>query len=173
MKSMLVGLIVLATTLALPRTAVAQLSDERLGERIAESIRTYAKFSIFDDINVAVDNRKVTLLGRVTSPQKKAEIEKRVAKIDGIRTLQNEIGVLPVSQSDTRLRNIVASNIYRHPAFWQHAQLPNPPIHIIVENQHITLTGEVSSQVDSMLAYSLAQVHGALSITNRIRVARR
>lgn len=173
MKSMFVGLIVLATTLALPRTTVAQLSDERLGERVAESIRTYARFSIFDDINVAVDNRKVTLLGRVTSPQKKAEIEKRVAKIDGIRTLQNEIGVLPVSQSDTRLRNIVASNIYRHPAFWQHAQLPNPPIHIIVENQHITLTGEVSSQVDSMLAYSLAQVHGALSITNRIRVARR
>jgi hyperosmotically inducible protein len=173
MKSTLVGLIVLAATLALPRSAIAQLSDQRLGEQVAESVRTYAKFSIFDDINIAVDNRNVTLLGRVTSPQKKDEIEKRIARIDGIRTLTNEIGVLPVSQSDARLRNIVASNIYRHPAFWQYAQLANPPIHIIIENQHITLTGEVGSQVDSMLAYSLAQVHGALSITNKIRVARR
>lgn len=173
MKSILVGLVVLATTLALPRPTVAQISDKQLGEHVAESIRTYAKFSIFDDVNIAVDNRNVTLLGRVTSPQKKDEIEKRVSKIDGIRTLQNEIGVLPLSQTDARLRNIVANNIYRHPAFWQYAQLANPPIHIIIENQHITLTGEVGSQVDSMLAYSLAQVHGALSITNKIRVASR
>jgi osmotically-inducible protein OsmY len=139
---------------------------------VADAVRTYAKFSIFDDVNVGVDNRVVTLLGRVTTPQKKDEIEKRAARIDGIRELRNEIGVLPLSQADARLRTRVASAIYNHPAFWQYAQLANPPIHIIIENQHITLTGEVSSQVDSMLAYSLAQVTGAFSITNRLRVAR-
>lgn len=173
MKPILVGFFVLASTLAIARPTSAQISDERLGEHVAESIRTYAKFTIFDDVNVGVDNRNVTLLGRVTTPQKKNEIEKRVAKIDGIRKLTNEIGVLPVSQIDARLRQIVATNIYRHPAFWQYAQLSNPPIHIIIENQHITLTGEVGSQVDSMLAYSLAQVGGALSISNKIRVARK
>lgn len=167
------GAVMLAVALASPTPALAQVSDAALGERVAAAVLNYAKFSIFDDINVAVDNRNVTLLGRVTSPQKKDEIEKRVARVDGIRTLKNEIGVLPLSQTDSRLRNVVASAIYRHPVFWEYSQLPNPPIHIIVENQHITLTGEVSSQVDSMLAYSLAQVTGAVSITNKIRVARR
>jgi hyperosmotically inducible periplasmic protein len=173
MKPRLMGAIVLSVALALPEVALAQISDAALGERIADAILKYSKFSIFDDVNVAVDNRNVTLLGRVTSPQKKDEIEKRVAKIDGIRTLQNEIGVLPLSQQDSRLRNSVASAIYGHPAFWQYGQLANPPVHIIIENSHITLTGEVGSQVDSMLAYSLAQVSGALSITNKIRVTRR
>jgi osmotically-inducible protein OsmY len=173
MKSMLVGFVLLAAGLAAPSPATAQISDQRLGELVADSIRNYARFSIYDDINVGVEDRVVTLFGRVTSPQKKTDIEKRVAKIDGIRALHNEIGVLPVSQVDDRLRVVVATNIYRHPAFWQYAQQSNPPIHVIVEHQHVTLTGEVGSQVDSMLAYSLAQTHGALSITNRIRVARR
>jgi osmotically-inducible protein OsmY len=172
MKSLFSGLVVLIAALTAPGPAYGQITDEELGERVAETVRTYAKFSIFDDINVGVEDRVVTLLGRVTTPQKKSEIEKRAAQVDGIRELRNEIGVLPLSQADARLRTRVASAIYNHPTFWQYAQLANPPIHIIIENQHITLTGEVSSQVDSMLAYSLAQVGGALSITNRLRVVR-
>ena len=173
MQSLLPGLVLLMAALTAPPLVFAQISDEALGEQVAESVLTYAKFSIFDDITVAVDNRVVTLLGRVTTPQKKDEIEKRVARLDGIRELRNEIGVLPLSPADARLRTRVATAIYNHPAFWRYAQLSNPPIHIIIEHQHITLTGEVSSQVDSMLAYSLAQVTGALSITNKLRIASR
>src|SRR5690606_25674634 len=136
------------------RPAGAQISDSELGERVAETVVTYGKFSIFDDVNIAVENRVVTLLGRVTTPQKKEEIERRASRVDGIRELKNEIGVLPVSLADQRLRTRIATAIYNHPAFWQYAQLANPPIHIIVENQHVVLTGEVNSQVDSMLAYS-------------------
>ena len=172
MKSLVSGLVLLAAAAVLSDVGLAQVSDEQLGEQIAESVRSYAKFSIFDDINVVVENRAVTLLGRVTTPQKKKEIEERVAKIDGIGELRNEIGVLPLSQADARLRTRVASAIYNHPSFWRYAQLANPPIHIIIEHQHITLTGEVGSQVDSMLAYSLAQVTGALSVTNDLRIAR-
>jgi len=167
------GGVLLMILLANPTLRAAQNSDAALGRKVAEAILSYSKFSIFDDVNVAVDDRNVTLLGRVTSPQKKEEIEQRVTKIEGIRSLQNQIGVLPVSPADQRLRNAVASAIYRHPAFWQYAQSANPPIHIIIENQRITLTGEVGSQVDSMLAYSLAQVPGAVNITNKIRVAPR
>jgi osmotically-inducible protein OsmY len=172
MKSLFSGLVLLVAVLAAPGPVYGQITDEELGERVAETVRTYANFSIFDDINVAVENRVVTLLGRVTAPQKKVEIEKRAARVDGVRELRNEIGVLPLSQADARLRTRVASAIYNHPAFWRYAQLANPPIHIIIENQHITLTGEVNSQVDSRLAYSLAQVGGALSITNSLRVVR-
>ena len=48
--------------------ASAQISDRELGEKIANSILTYGKFSIFDDVNILVDNRNVVLTGRVTIP---------------------------------------------------------------------------------------------------------
>jgi osmotically-inducible protein OsmY len=110
------------------------------------------------------------LTGKVTTPNKKEEIGKRVAKIDGIRTLSNEIDVLPVSDVDAKIRVIAAGRIYNHPAFWRYAELPMPPIHIIVEHQRITLTGFVDSQGDRILATSLASFSGVLGVDNKLRV---
>lgn len=167
----LIGLVVgLAVA---PAGASPQISDAALGERVAESVRNYSKFSIFDDININVDNRNVVLTGRVTIPLKRAEIEERVKRIDGVRSLVNEIGVLPVSQTDDRLRRVVANAIYNHPNFWRYAERANPPIHIIIEHQRVTLTGVVENQADRILAYSLAQVPGVLSVENRLRINRR
>ena len=168
-KIVLVGVALLALLAgALP--ASAQISDRDLGEKVAESVRTYSKFSIFDDVNIGIDNRNVVLTGKVTTPNKKDEIGKRVAKIDGIRALSNEIDVLPVSDVDAKIRVIAAGRIYNHPAFWRYAQMTNPPIHIIVEGGRITLTGVVDSEVDRMLANSLAQVGGSFGVTNRLKL---
>lgn len=150
----------------------AQVSDRDLGEKVVESILRYGKFSIFDDVNITVENRNVLLTGKVTIPLKKDEIGKRVERIDGVRSVVNDLDVLPVSQIDQRLRVAVANAIYYHPAFWRYAEQANPPIHIIVENQRITLTGVVDSQVDKMLAYSLAQVGSNLGVENKLRVGR-
>lgn len=160
----------LALALLTPGLAHAQISDQRLGERIAESIRNYSRFGIFDDVNIEIDNRAVILTGRVTAPIKKDEIGKRVAKIDGVKSLTNDIGVLPLSQVDADLRVRVANAIYNHPTFWRYSQFPNPPIHIIVEGGHITLTGVVDSQLEKMLAFSLAQVSGSFTVTNKLRI---
>jgi hypothetical protein len=133
-KIVLVGVALLALLAGAP-PASAQISDRDLGEKVAEAVRTYSKFSIFDDVNIGIDNRNVVLTGKVTTPNKKDEIGKRVAKVDGIRTLTNEIDVLPVSDVDAKIRVIAAGRIYNHPAFWRYAELPMPPIHIIVEHQ--------------------------------------
>jgi len=170
-SQLLIALVTLCVGLS-AAPAFAQISDRDLGEKVADSVRTYNRFSIFDDVNIEVDNRNVRLTGRVTAPIKKDEIGSRIAKIDGIRSLTNDIGVLPVSQVDSQLRAVLARAIYGHQAFWRYAEMPNPPIHIIVEHQRVTLTGVVDSQVDKMLAYSLAQVGGTLGIENRLRVER-
>ncbi len=158
------------TLLALPDRAVAQVADDVLAERVAESVRTYSRFSIFDDVNVRVTDRNVVLTGRVTVPVKRDEIGDRVARLDGVRQVTNDIGVLPVSQTDDRLRRVVANAIYNHPNFWRYAQRTHPPIHIIIEHQRVTLTGVVENQADRVLAYSLAQVAGVLSVENRLQV---
>ena len=104
---------------------------------------------------------------------KKDEIERRIQKIDGIRSMQSEIAVLPISPADDDLRYRVAHAIYNHPVFWVYAQMPVPPIHIVVERGRITLTGAAESEVQRSLATSLAQVSGSFGVTNRIRVEKR
>jgi hyperosmotically inducible protein len=156
-----------------PAGAGAQISDQDLHDRVVEAVRTYPYYSVFDGVDVGVENRVVTLSGRVMNPKKKDEIHQRVQKIDGILTLRNEIGVLPVSQSDTDLRYRVARSIYNHPMFWVYGQRPLPPIHIIVERGRITLTGIADNDAERALAASLAQVSGSFGVTNRIGVTKR
>ena len=45
----------------------------------------------------------------------------------------------------------------------------NPPIHVVVEHGRVTLTGVVNSEVDRMLARSLATQFGAFSVTNNLK----
>jgi|RhiMethySRZTD1v2_1073278.scaffolds.fasta_scaffold830249_2 hyperosmotically inducible protein len=163
----------LALALIVPSLASAQMSDQVLGARVADSVQRYSNFTIFDDVNIEISNRVVTLTGRVTAPKKKEDIGTRVAKIDGIRTLVNDIQVLPVSQMDSNLRLRVAQAIYGHPSFWHYASMANPPIHIVVENGRITLTGWVNSEVERSLAFALAQVSGSFGVKNELKIDRR
>ena len=68
-----------------PCVAAAQVSDMSLVERVTQTVQRSANFGIFDDVNVEVSNRAVTLTGRVTTPAKRDAIGDRVAKIDGLR----------------------------------------------------------------------------------------
>ena len=156
--------------LALPGAASADTTDDKLAEKVIDNIQRYPNFGMFDDISITVENRAVTLFGYVTRPLKKDEIGKRVARIDGIRQLNNEIKVLPLSPMDDDLRLRVARAIYNHPSFWQYAQMAVPPIHIIVEGGRITLTGRVGTQLDRTLAYTLAQVPGSFAVKNDLKI---
>jgi hyperosmotically inducible periplasmic protein len=158
---------------SVPSVASAQVSDMALVERVTQTVQRSANFGIFDDVNVEVSNRAVTLTGRVTTPAKRDAIADRVGKIDGLRALTNDIRVLPNSPLDTRLRAKAAQAIYGHSAFWHYASMANPPIHIIVEHGHITLTGCVNSEVEKTLAYALAQVEGSFGVKNELRIDKR
>jgi hyperosmotically inducible protein len=102
-------------------------------------------------------------------PYKRTDIEKRVAKLDGVTEVQNRIEVLPVSMYDDELRVRIARAIYGNSNFWNYASMANPPIHIIVENGHVTLEGVVNNNVDRMLARSLASGFGTFSLKNDLK----
>jgi len=151
-------------------TASAQdRHDVRIANEIARHITTYSQFTIFDHVSGTVDNGVVTLTGKVTMPFKKNDIARKANEVSGVREVLNRIDVLPVSQYDEELRIRIARAIYGNSAFWQYAARANPPIHIIVERGHVTLTGVVNSHVDRMLARSLATGFGELSVTNELR----
>ena len=75
-----------------------------------------------------------------------------------------------MSQYDDELRFRVARAIYGNSSFWNYAAMANPPIHIIVDGGHVTLAGVVNSNIERMLARSLATGLGELSVTNELKI---
>jgi hypothetical protein len=154
-------------------TAAAASAQERkdlqVFRDISDSVHRYSQFSIFDGIEASVTEGRVVLDGWVTMPFKKDEIGRRLAEVPGVQEVRNEITVLPVSIEDEELRKRVARAIYGNPAFYRYAAMPRPPIHIIVENGGVTLTGVVPTEVDRALARSLATGKGERSVACELR----
>ena len=136
---------------------------------VSHQVLRYPNFTIFDSIDARIDNGVVVLSGKVTMPYKAQDIADRVAKVSGVKQVQNNITTLPVSRFDDELRFAVSRSIYGNSNFWTYAAMVNPPIHIIVENGRVTLEGVVSNQMDRLLARSLASWSGAFSITNNLK----
>jgi hyperosmotically inducible protein len=162
-----------ATVAVLWLSSAAFAQDERkdlqVFNDVARSVAGYPRLTVFDDVSASVSHGVVRLTGRVTMPFKADEIEKRVARVPGVRAVRSELQVLPVSIFDDQLRSRIARSIYGNPAFWQYASMVNPPIHIVVENGRVTLTGVVNDDGERLLARSLATKFGALSVDNQLK----
>jgi len=157
--------------LMLTGTALAQgeRRDCQVFNDVAQEVNFYPRFTVFDDVAIGVDHGVVTLRGKVTMPYKADELEKRVSRIAGVKQVKNEIQVLPESFFDANLRYQIARAIYGNPGFWQYASMVSLPIHILVENGHVRLTGVVSNNVERILARSLASSFGAFSVQNDLK----
>jgi osmotically-inducible protein OsmY len=154
------------TNVVPPRAAA---SDQLLADRIAEKIVRYSFYTIFDDVQGHVENGLVTLTGKVTAPHKAKDIARLVAKVSGVREVDNKIEALPVSTYDDQLRVAVAMSIYHDDVFLSHAMQVNPPIHIIVDHGHVTLTGVVNNELERRVAEMKArEPFGSFSVTNQL-----
>lgn len=113
----------------------------------------------------------MVLDGHVTAPDKRTGIAHRVAAIDGVTGVQNELDVLPPSRFDNDLRYQIARSIYGSPNFWHYAARRNPPIHIIVEHGPVTLTGVVDTEADRALAGILASNSAAIRLISHLQLS--
>ena len=161
----------LATASAEP-TAVKQTAERKdlqVFNDIAGQVNRYTQLTVFDSISASVDDGRVVLTGWVTMPYKRDDIERRARKVEGVRAVDNKIGVLPVSQFDDQLRFRIARAIYGHSSFWSYAAMANPPIRVVVNRGKVTLEGVVQSNVERMLARSLASGFGDFGVTNELK----
>ena len=136
---------------------------------VSRQVLRYPQFTIFDSVHAQVHEGVVTLSGRVTMPYKSKDIARRVAGVEGVDDVRNEVAVLPVSQFDDDLRFQIARAIYGNSNFWRYGAMVNPPVHIIVENGHVTLDGVVNNNIDRVLARSIASSFTAFSLTNDLK----
>jgi len=161
-----------AAALALMFAAPAFAADSdnlQLFRAVQKQVLQYPHFTIFDNVDVKVNDGAVSLTGKVTMPYKREDIEKRILKVAGVNRVDNHLDVLPVSQFDDQLRVGIAHAIYSNPAFRGMVSMVNPPIHVIVENGHVTLDGVVLNDVDRVIARSIAGNFPAFSIRNELK----
>ena len=165
-KLLLVTLLMLGfagTTFASDRTNFEIFRD------VSEQVNRYVYFTIFDSVHANVDAGYVTLSGKVTMPYKASEIEKRIARIDGVKGVRNTIEVLPVSSFDNSLRLRIARAVYAHPALTRYGLGTSPSIHVIVEHGRVTLDGVVDNEMDRVVATFVARSFLAFDVKNELK----
>lgn len=180
MKPMVLGRFLMAALLlgagvagaATKESANVPQPDEQIARSIRHEVLMYPNYSIWDDVNFQVANGQVELQGAVNQPYKKADLQRLVQRVPGVTSVTNEIKVLPLSSMDDRLRIQVARAIYRDPALTRYGLQAVPPIHIIVDNGHVTLTGAVNSEMEKQIAGMRASGAGLSfgAVTNNLLV---
>jgi hyperosmotically inducible protein len=142
-----------------------------LSNKVRKELVTLPFYSVFDNFTYQIDGDKVILSGEVTRPTLKTSAERVVARIEGVKQVENNIEVLPLSNFDNRIRRGVLYAVYGHPVLNRYALQSTGPIHLIVNNGHVTLEGVVSREMEKNVAFIQANsVPGVFSVTNNLRV---
>ena len=171
MRSRIAAVVAIVVMSSVPAFADPQPETLQVFKEIQKQINYYAYFTIFDNVDVGIDETGlVTLTGSVTNPYKRRRIEDRVDDVDGVLAVNNQIEVLPVSRFDDRLRYLAARAIYGHPALGQYIRT-HPSIHIVVKRGHVTLTGVVNNEGDETIALLQAGHVGAFSVTSELKTS--
>jgi hyperosmotically inducible protein len=147
-------------------------TDAEIAQKIAKEIRMYSRYTIWDNVNLRVNNGEVELLGEVSQPWKKNDMERLAQSVPGVVSVTNELKVLPLSMFDDELRVRVARAIYRHPVLSRYAIQAVPPIHIIVDNGRVKLEGVVNNEMEKTVAGLQAGSAGLSfgAVENNLRV---
>jgi len=148
-------------------------TNPKMSDQVRKALVTLPYYGVFDNLEYKIDGSTITLSGQVVRPTTRSDAEHRVAKIEGVDRVVNNIEVLPLSSFDDSIRARTYRAVFRTGSLYRYAMGANPSIHIVVDNGRVTLEGVVSNKMDSQLAYMAANgVPGVFHVTNNLRVER-
>lgn len=145
-------------------------SDADLEKDVRKAILRSPNYGVFDSVGVTIEDGVVLVQGSVRMGYRKNDILDRVAKVEGLRGLTDGIQVQSVSQFDDRLRGQLFRQIYGSDRFVHFTNLANPPVRIVVDRGHVTLTGYVPTRVDQALLGHIARSTSAFKVDNLVQV---
>ena len=175
--------------LAAPLASPTQDQGARLVDQITQLISSQRGIRIYDWVNFTIRDKQVTLTGAVTTRTLKRGIARSVRALEAVDSVVNELALLPSSGDDVGIRVNAYWRIYGHPEIRRVAaprsefkqrlrRSPTDtqrvllnPIHIVVEDSHLTLEGELEQQREKWVAEEQAYaVLGVRTVTNNIVV---
>jgi hyperosmotically inducible periplasmic protein len=149
------------------------VSDAELKERLLQKLQ-YDRVgygNVFNSVSIDVQNGVVMLGGHARTDVDKDSALALVSTYPGVRDVQDEIQVDPVSLMDDQTRFAVARAVYSWPSLSKYAIDPAKPIRISVQNGHVELEGVVDTQADKDAANIRANgVPGVFSVKNDLQV---
>lgn len=145
-------------------------SDAELEKDVRKAILRSPNYGVFDSVGVTIEDGVVLVQGSVRMGYRKNDILDRVARVEGLRGLTDGVQVQSVSQFDDRLRGQLYREIYGSQRFVHFTNLANPPVRIVVDRGHVTLTGYVPSRVDQALLGTIARSTSAFKVDNLVQV---
>ena len=145
-------------------------SDKEIRADAEKAVLRWERYGPFDAVAIEVQEGTIRLDGWVESPFKRAEVEERLAHVDAVRDVLNDLRVQGFSQGDIRLRREIHAKIYSDPLFERWADLPDPPVRVYVNRGRVTLAGTVGSTLEQTAAGLIARGSLAFSVDNRVKV---
>jgi hyperosmotically inducible protein len=152
--------------------ALSQSGTERIVREVHHELVLLPYYGVFDNLAYRVSpDGTVILIGQVARPTLKSDAENAVKRIEGVERVDNQIQVLPTSPMDDQIRLATYRAIYGNSVLSPYGVRAVPPIHIIVDQGHVTLEGVVAKQMDKEVAETQAKsVPNVFSVTNNLRV---
>jgi hyperosmotically inducible periplasmic protein len=156
------------------QVAGPSVPDQQLKDKLLEKLM-YDRVgygNAFNAISLDVQNGTVILGGHARTDVDKDSALALVSTYPGVRNVEENIEVDPVSIMDDQIRMQVARAVYGYPMLQKYAIDPAKPIRISVQGGHVELYGVVDSKADSDVAYIRANgVPGVFSVKNYLQVA--
>jgi osmotically-inducible protein OsmY len=139
----------------------------RSDSEIAEDIARWRRWAMVPPtVHADVRDGHVTLRGDVDADEQRRDAERVFAKVHGVRTVTNRIGVLPHRAPDPREVERRADDAIR-----TLADVDGRSIHATVEGGTVRLTGTVNSEAESLAAErAAASAPGVTAVANEIVV---
>jgi len=145
-------------------------TDKAIRTDAERAVLRWERYGPFDAVGIDVVDGAVKLTGWVETPFKRDEIEERLARVDAIRDVHNDLRVQGFSQGDERLRREIFRKIYTDPLFERWAGLPDPPVRVFVDRGRVTLAGSVGSEVERVAVGMLARGTLAFTVNNQVKI---
>ena len=194
MRYMLFPLLAVTLTADQPALMPVPAKLMRIVQSVQRDILRLPEYSLFDDIRFSVKDDTVILTGQASRSVLKTAAERVVKKIEGVERVENRIEVLPFQQFDEDIRLRAYQAIYSHPALNRYdpnrgspvivsaaarelglsidPPIGHHPIHIIVRDSRLRLTGVVQTIGEKTIAGLIANsLSGVFEVQNDLAVA--
>lgn len=147
-------------------------SQKTLEEQIQKKILTMPYYGVFDIIGFELDGDTVILSGKVYNGINRKTAANRIAKLEGVSEVVNNIELLPPSAFDDRIRRSAVRSLLNTGGIYRYLIGPTPSVRIIVDGGRLTLEGTVGNKGDLRTANIVAQgIQGVFSVTNNLKVS--
>jgi len=150
-------------------------NETQLAQKIRLELVMLPYYTIFDDLAFRLNGTVVTLEGACPPDPPwdiKKDAENVVKRIPSVTQVINNIRELPLSQFDWQIRRAEERAIYGDAQIGtRYGYQALPPIHILVDNGHVTLEGVVDNQFDDTLIRTRANtVPNVFSVDDKLIV---